>query len=248
MFIKQVITLMFGTSLAQFIPVLITPILTRLYSPHDFGVLTLFSAIVAIIGALVTGKYELAIVLPKDRRTQYLLTTISLINSILLSFGLFIFIYFFQDEITVFLNNKSISDWLYLIPVSTLLLGGYNTFSYLNISEEKYKRIAKSNVVRAFSSASFQLVLFFLKQGPFGLIWGKILSMSIVNGLLGKTFFANRKLWTGWNKKEVKQIAWRYKKFPLFSAPALVTNSLTQNINNFFISSLYSSNILGYYG
>ena len=247
-FLKQVFTLMFGTSLAQAIPVLVTPVLTRFYTPEDFGVLTIFSAIVTIVGAVVTGKYELAIVLPEDRRSPYLLTLFALVNTIILSSGLLVFIYFFKDHILIWLNNKSLGNWLYLVPLSTLLLGGYNAFNYLNISEEKYKTIAKANVFRSFTSALFQFILFFVKNGPFGLIWGKIISMGTVNVLLGKIFVTRKNTWEGWTKQELKQLAVRYKKFPLFSAPSLLVNALTQNINNFFISFLYSANILGFYG
>jgi len=37
-FSKNVLTLMTGTTIAQAIPVAISPILTRLYTPEDFGV------------------------------------------------------------------------------------------------------------------------------------------------------------------------------------------------------------------
>ena len=63
---RNVITLMTGTGLAQAIPIAISPILTRLYSPEDFGTFGLYMAIVTIASVLVTGRYELAILLPKN--------------------------------------------------------------------------------------------------------------------------------------------------------------------------------------
>ena len=64
-FSRNVLTLMTGTTIAQAIPIAISPILTRLYTPEDFGVVGLFGAISGIFGAIATGKYELAIMLPK---------------------------------------------------------------------------------------------------------------------------------------------------------------------------------------
>ena len=61
----NVFTLMVGSTLAQAIPIAITPILTRLYTPEDFGVLALFIAITSILGSVVNGRYEQAIILPK---------------------------------------------------------------------------------------------------------------------------------------------------------------------------------------
>ena len=57
---------MTGTSLAQAIPIIISPILTRIYTPEDFGLLALFLSITNIIGSVANGRYELAIMLPKE--------------------------------------------------------------------------------------------------------------------------------------------------------------------------------------
>ncbi len=37
-FAKNVLTLITGTTTAQTIPIIISPLLTRIYSPEDFGV------------------------------------------------------------------------------------------------------------------------------------------------------------------------------------------------------------------
>jgi len=51
-FSKNVLTLMTGTTIAQAIPIAITPILTRLYTPEDFGVFALFIVIIFILKVL----------------------------------------------------------------------------------------------------------------------------------------------------------------------------------------------------
>ena len=64
-FNRNVLTLMTGTTIAQAIPIAITPILTRIYTPEDFGVFALFIGIASIFGTIVNGRYELAIMLPR---------------------------------------------------------------------------------------------------------------------------------------------------------------------------------------
>ena len=64
-FSRNVLTLMTGTTIAQAIPIAISPILTRIYTPEDFGILALFVAISTIFGSIANGRYELAIMLPK---------------------------------------------------------------------------------------------------------------------------------------------------------------------------------------
>jgi len=67
-FLKSVATLASGTALAQAIPILVSPILTRLYTPENFGALAVFMAIVSSIAPAVCGKYEVAMVLPQSNR------------------------------------------------------------------------------------------------------------------------------------------------------------------------------------
>ena len=64
-FSKNVLTLMTGTTIAQAIPIAISPILTRIYTPEDFGVFALYLSIVSILVVFTTGQYDLAIMLPK---------------------------------------------------------------------------------------------------------------------------------------------------------------------------------------
>ena len=62
--LRNVITLITGTAIAQAIPIAISPVLTRIYSPDDFGVFALYLSITSIIAIVATGRYELAITLP----------------------------------------------------------------------------------------------------------------------------------------------------------------------------------------
>ena len=65
-FVKNVISLMTGTTAAQAIPILISPILTRLYKPEEFGAFALYMAIASVLSVVVSGRYELAVILPEN--------------------------------------------------------------------------------------------------------------------------------------------------------------------------------------
>ena len=78
-FSRNVLTLMTGTTIAQAIPITISPILTRIYTPEDFGVFALFVAIVGFIAVIASGRYEQAIMLPKYDKYAINIFTLSLI-------------------------------------------------------------------------------------------------------------------------------------------------------------------------
>ena len=83
---------MTGTGLAQAIPIAISPILTRIYTPEEFGVFALYMAIASILTVLVTGRYEMAILLPKKDRDAMSLVALSIALSFFISIILLIIV------------------------------------------------------------------------------------------------------------------------------------------------------------
>jgi O-antigen/teichoic acid export membrane protein len=57
-FSRNVLTLMTGTTIAQAIPIAISPILTRIYTPEDFGMFALYMSTASLFSVIATGRYE----------------------------------------------------------------------------------------------------------------------------------------------------------------------------------------------
>ena len=162
---------MTGTTIAQAIPIAISPILTRIYTPEDFGIFALYISFSSIFSIIATGRYELAIMLPKKDSDAINIVVISFFMSFIISFIAFLLIVFFNQPIASFLGNKEISSWLYLIPVSVLLTGMYQSFNYWNNRHKRYKQLAFSKVVQSGTSATSNLGMGFNDFGSSGLIF-----------------------------------------------------------------------------
>ncbi|NJW55081.1 translocase, partial [Salinimicrobium sp. CDJ15-91] len=122
---KNMLTLISGTSIAQLIPVAISPFLTRIYSPQDFGILGLFIAITSILGYVVNGRYELAIMLPDNDDDALNVLALGLLISSVLSVFLFLFVVIFNEEMAGMLGNTAMSVWLYFAPPVIFFLGTF---------------------------------------------------------------------------------------------------------------------------
>lgn len=73
-FARSVAVLAGGTAAGQAIVVLASPIITRLYTPEDFGVLAVYSSLLGILSTVAALRYELAIPLSeKDEDAAALL-------------------------------------------------------------------------------------------------------------------------------------------------------------------------------
>jgi len=243
-FTKNVLTLMTGTTIAQAIPIAISPILTRLYTPEDFGVFALFVAITSIFGSIANGRYELAIMLPRRDEDAINIMALGFIINVTLSLFLLLIVIIFHDKIVSLLNNKEISPWLYLVPVSVFLMGLFNLLNYFNNRKKFYKDLAKAKIYKSIGMAIVQISFGFVKVGAFGLISGQIFSQIISNT---KLFFNIKRLNLLKKIKKVKMIVFakRYKKLPLYNLPNAFIDGFRLTMINVLIGKFFSLSMLG---
>ena len=60
-FFKTSMILTMGTTFAQAIPIVFYPILSRLYTPAEFGILATISAVFSLLALLATGQYQIGL-------------------------------------------------------------------------------------------------------------------------------------------------------------------------------------------
>src|SRR5574344_2469539 len=112
-FIKNVFTIFTGTVIAQAIPFLVEPIIARIYSPADFAVLYVYLSVANLFSIIATGRYELAIMLPKDDKKSINLIGVSLIISLIISALSLLIVLIFNSQICSVLHNDDVSSYLY---------------------------------------------------------------------------------------------------------------------------------------
>lgn len=217
-FARNVVTLITGTAVAQAIPVAISPILTRLYSPEDFGVLALFIAITSIISVLATLRFEIAIPQAKRSRDAAAVTALSLLLCTCISLFILIIIVLFGHEIANFFNEQSIANWLYLTPLSVWLFGSYQALNYWFVRKKKFKDISKSKVFQSTTGATVQCASFPFING-LGLVLGQLVNQAIgVIFLIKKMSPFDRIRILKSKKSIIKRNARKYQKLPKYSA------------------------------
>jgi len=246
-FSKNVLTLMTGTTIAQAIPIAISPILTRLYSPQDFGILALFVAITSIFGSIANGRYELAIMLPKKDEDAINIVALGFIIVSILSLFLLIIIVLFHDTILHVLKNDSISIWLYFIPISVFFMGLFNLLNYFNTRKKQYKDLAKATVLKSIITAVVQLSIGFFNASATGLISGQLASQLSANLKLSKNIIKDKFLISKISKIKMIVLAKRYKDFPKFTMWAGLLNTSSTHFTNILISSMFNIKTLGFY-
>ena len=246
-FSRNVLTLMTGTTIAQAIPIAISPILTRIYTPEDFGLFALFLSITNIIGSVANGRYELAIMLPEEDEDAINTAALGFSISSILSVLILILVILFNDFFVSLIGNEEISLWLYFVPITVFLLGLWNVLNYYNNRKKNYQDLRNAHIIKSIVLASTHLIIGFMKSGVTGLISGEIFSKLSANSRLLKNILTDKLLISKITKRKMINMAKRYKNFPMISLPSSFTTELYANLFSVLLSSLYNVALLGHY-
>ncbi|HGS4649246.1 TPA: lipopolysaccharide biosynthesis protein [Vibrio cholerae] len=243
-FSKNVLTLMTGTGIAQAIPIAIIPILTRMFSPEDFGLLALYAACVSILGVVATGRYEIAIMLPKDDEDARLLLQLSMLVALFFSLLISIPISIWNAQIARFLGNEDIAVWLYLVPVSVLFTGIYQALTYWNNRQKKFINTAVSRVNQSLFQGFVQTSLGFLQVSG-GLIWGQFIGIVSGSIYLLKKDRSYKSLIKKTKINSMQKQGIKYHKFPTYGVWGALCDAGAVQMPVILLTKFYSNSVTG---
>ncbi len=247
-FFKNVATLISGTTLAQAFSVIIYVALSRIYTDEDFGIFGLYMNILNITIIFATAKYELAILLPKSERESFNLLGLSGLISFFVSLVLLLLVVILNKQICGWLGSEAISPWLYYIPLSTLLVGLFQSLRNYSNREKRYKLIAGANIAQSLGNSLLKVGLGLVLVGAAGLIFGAVFGQ-LVGFLifLGVHIKANRHRWSWLNFSEMRRLGKEYSLFPRYNMWQGLVNNLSGALPVFVFSSYFSLAAAGIY-
>ncbi len=239
-FAKNVITMVTGTGLAQALPFLATPLLTRLFTEEDFAIYTSFFAIATIFAVGAGGKYHMAIVLPKSEEKANKLFILSLYLTVaytlLIAMALPFVLRFFPSNL-----SKS----LYYVPLFVLFFGIWSTYTNLSIRHKTFKVNAFAKVLQSVGYIIVALALGVSKVLLYGLVLAKI-SGTLSSWLyLAKRTTSKLKLIP---LKELKEVAKTYIDYPKYGIWPAFLNTVSLQALVLILTKFYTTDDLGYFG
>lgn len=243
---KHVATLMTGTFIAQVLPIAISPVLTRIYSPADFGVYALYMAITTVVSVVASGRYELAIMLPDDNHDSGNTMALSAAIALATGIGLWIMAFLYNHEIAEFLDSPSMATWILLLPVSIMLTAFYQTLSYWNNRNTRFKQLSLSRVAHGTTSVSVQCGLGYGLNSSGGLILGNIVGQIFALLYLARVNARSIKDITPFvSVAAIRKNAKHYKKFPLISSWGTLLDNGALQMPLFIIAKVFGAGVTG---
>ncbi|MDP1542360.1 MAG: oligosaccharide flippase family protein [Polycyclovorans sp.] len=243
---KGMATLALGSGGARLIGIAAIPVLTRLYSPEDFGVLAVFAALVAIAAPLMTLRYVLALPLPRRDGTALNLLALAiglmLVGTVLttLIFGVF------GRELLSALSMEALIPWWWLIGVGVLAASSYELMTYWATRRRAYKIIAKTNVWQSASGSIVKVGLGMMSLTPLGLLLGDVVAKGGGLARLIREFMTDLKKMPGsvsWYR--VRKVGHFYRDFPYFRVPSQFLMVFSQQIPLLFSAAVYGPETTG---
>ena len=245
-FVRSVSILAGGTALAQGLGILVAPILTRLYSPDQFGILATFAALLAIVSVVSTLRYEFAIPLPASDLEAAHVLGLSLLAVVLTALLTSVLLLFWGDTLAVQLGLPVMAPYLWLLPIGILLAGSYEALIYWAIRLRAFPLIARTKFYQVFTLFAVQLAGFSL--GSLGLLLGHMAGHGA--GALSMVSLVARERWSLIRQlrlSELRRLAYRYRRFPLFSTWSGGFNTLSSHVPPLLLVALFNPAAAGLY-
>ena len=244
---KNITILLKGSILAQALPFICMPILTRLYSPDDFGLFTLYLSIVLSFSAILGLRYDYGILLPKQNLIAWKLLKLAQAIILLISIILGIISIIFQYEISILLSDSRLQPWLILVGINLLAVGLTQSGTLWLNRIKNYTAISNQRILQSSFTNGSQITIGLCHSfGVSGLIIGNLIGQFI--GLLytlrmikKQSPIINPKLLKSINRK----LLVHYRNLPLYNAPTAIIDALRLNGINILLALFFNTGVVG---
>lgn len=244
-------SLFLGTAGSQLLVVLSLPIVSRLYSPSEFGVVQSIEAIAQMVMISSAISYERAFVAARsvlDRnRLLYIAVALACLTACV---GVVISTFAFESGPGARAGDGIQIEYLMLLLLPYFF--GKNIFwvlsSYAN-SVSLYSDTAKAELKRSIGLVACRIIFGVLQFGVWGLFVSTLIGSVVgVVGLSSKTVRFWREDLKRTKIKQCINTAWMYRQFPLFEGPGEFFGVVAQRLPVVIFGFTFGAASAGYYG
>jgi len=246
-FIKNLLVLMTGTAVAQVIGFALSPVISRLFTPADFGVFGTFSSVLGVLAAAITLEYTQAIFLQKEETDAINLFALSCICTAIISSACLLLGLLFPQLLWKLL--KTDSTFLAVLLIIAIATSGLNSACQAwCIRAKAFHQTSTSQVLRSISCNGLQIGLGFARQGSIGLIIGSVIAECVATANLARVTIRDWKrlrhsiTWT-----RIGNLAVQYRDFPAYAATQNIVTTLSQGLPVILLTHYYGITIAGAY-
>lgn len=248
-FFQNIALVASGNIGAKLIGILSAPVITRIYSPEDYGIFAIFTSFVGILGTFSTLRYHITIPIAQNEKLADNLLKLSFLISFSLSLLLGLIIIMGGDFLTKQFGFTQIKPYLWILPLAFLGQGMYHSLSNWTVRKKYFRVITRTKITQSISSSTIKIFLGLLGFRPLGLLLGIIaLESAGIISILKKFLKEKVVFFKTLPLSEIKSAAIRYKKFPLFQTWSHLLQNLALQLPVIFVAYFYGAKVAGIFG
>jgi O-antigen/teichoic acid export membrane protein len=229
-----------GTFLGQAILIVISPVLTRMFTPAEFGVLAVFTALTSMMIVAMALRYEFAIPVCRDDDDALAMLVLCAVVTTGITLLLTVLILGYGQQIAAIFGLHGHEDLLWLAPPSLWLWGLSLPLANWTIRRSAFRLNAGSNLAQFATQAMAQLSLGALGGGGSALVigysLGPVARLALLRNALGAR---DRARLTKLTPSRVWRMAREHWRYPVFSSSSSVLQSASQMLPAVLVAALY---------
>lgn len=245
---KNSAILLMANVVSQLLGIVFYPILTRIYSPDDFGLLNLFGSIAGILTLCSTAEYQYSIMLPKSRKSAVACFHVGFLILLFTTSLCFVSVLFGKPIASVF-NAPDLAKYYWLMPFYVFGIGLWTLLNYWFTRNKRFKDIS---IYLVSQSGWNGLIKYFMGIGGalhIGLILGTVLAPFIsILMIIKKSIHTVLKPLFVWDRGECQSVAATYANFPKYSLPRALVNNVSLNLPVLLLTPFFGTSIIGLFG
>ncbi len=250
--VRPVLTLVSGAAAAQAVVFAFQPVLTRLFAPEAFGVLTVVTTVLAVASTVASGGYRAAILLPRDlgdRANVFALALAAILGStVLMALGVWA-----APHLGLARGTTALA--LLWLPPALVCTEVASAVERWHTGRDRFGAVSWARVAQSVTVVSVRLAVGLTVAeasawSTLGLVGGAVAGLA-AGALVGVVWFGRTDApaaLAALSAERVRQLARRYVRFPAFSAPAALLNVAATRVPVFALVAYFGEAVVGQFG
>lgn len=237
--LKNGLSLSSGALLASILSFLLSPILTRIYSPENFGLGESVNVYAALLSVIFTMRLDTAFVVASDQNEKNQLFTTILFSNLIFSVIAFVCFLLFSP-------NEFIYYYL-AIPVLAIITSVYESGIWILNSHNKYSLMAKYKVFLILSIVLFKIAFGHIYDGVWSILIATFIAKILVTSSLFFKLVTEKMISVNFEILVVRGIIAKYSNIIKNVLPVSVLGLGRESLLNMLILSFWGSSYVGLY-
>lgn len=233
--------------LAQLLPLLALPLLTRLYTPDDFGVLALFSSATSLLLAFSTWRFDWSIPNTSSETLTSALLLLGVLALLIFSGSSFAVLWFWKEQLYFWRGFEVLGSLILLLPVAVVVGGLQELLRCWYVRKAEMSNVATSRMAQSVASTGFNVAAGYAGLSAMGLITSAVVSAGVGVSVLMRGAQSLKKSFVRLSIKRLKVGLIKYWSESTASTVGSVVNVASVAVVPMLLVQYYSPKEVGWY-